>query len=224
MTVRVMAMRDVEIAMPLFAPVERALWGVAVMKTVGAVGLLGDGDGGEGGVMITAGATVLLAEGDPDGDEDDVAAISGCRVDGGVESNVAASTVEVMAAVDSVGKGGVVWGAAPSTVAVEAAIERDRKGGIEKSDPELEVEVAAASEEEGYDEDAAPDMSSVEIEVIGLDIIIGVGGPKRRSNATDERPSSCKDARDNSEGKRSKDAIIDREAVVPIAAGECVNT
>lgn len=217
MTMRVMAMRDVETAIPLFAPAERVLWGVGVIETVGTVRLLREGDGGGGGMIITAGATVLLGEGDPDGDED-VAEVDGCRVDGGEESIAVASAVEVMAAVDRVGKGGVVWAVAASTVAVEASIERDRKGGIEESDPELEMKVAAASEEEGYDEDAAPDMASVEIE-----IIIDVGGPQRRSNVTDERPSSCKDARDNSEGKRPRDTIIDCEAVVPIAAGECVN-
>jgi hypothetical protein len=217
-------MRDMETAMPLFALVERVLWGGGVMKTVRAVGQLGEGDDSGGGVVITAGATVLLGEGDPDEDEDDVAAIGGCRVDGGGESVVSASTVEAMAAVDSVRKGGVVWGVAASTVAVEAAIERDGKGGIEGSDPELEMKVAAASEEEGYDEDAAPDMASIEIEVIGLDIIISVAGPRRRSNVTDERPSPCKDARDNSEGKGPRDASIDCEAVVLIAAGECANT
>ena len=189
MTMRVMAMRDVKTAIPLFAPVERVLWGVGVIETVGAIRLLReDGDGG-GGVIIPAGAAVLPGEGDPDGDEDDVAEIDGCRVNGGEESVVAASMVEVMAAVDRVGKGGVVWAVAASTVAVEASIERDGKGGIEKSDPELEMKVAAASEEEGYDEDAAPDMVSVEIEVIGLDIING-GGTQRRSNFTDEGPSS----------------------------------
>jgi len=220
---RVMATRDVETAIPLFALAERVLWGVGVVKTRGAVRLLREEDGG-GGMIITAGATVLVGEGDSDGDEDDVAEIDGCRVDGGGESIVAASTVEVMAAVDRVGKGGVVWVVAASTVAVEASIERNGKGGIEKSDPELEMKVAAASEEEGYDEDAAPDMASVKIEVIGLDIIIGVGGSQRRSNVTDERHSSCKDARDNSEGKGPRDAIIDCEAVVLITAGECVNT
>ena len=131
MKMRVMAMRDVETAIPLFAPVERVLWGVGVIKTVGAVRLLREGGGGGGGMVITAGATVLLGEGDPDGDEDDVTEIDGCRVDGGEESIVAASTVEVMAAVDRVGKGGVVWAVAASTVAVEASIERDGKGGIE---------------------------------------------------------------------------------------------
>jgi hypothetical protein len=187
MTMRVMAMRDVKAAIPLFAPAERVPWGVGVIKTVGAVRLLREGGGG-GGVIVTAGATVLLGEGDPDGDEDDVAEIDGCRVDGGEESIVAASTVEVMAAVDRVGKGGVARAVAASTEAVEASIERDGKGGIEKSDPELEMKVAAIREE-GYDEDAAPDMVSVEIEVTGLDII-GGGGPQRRSNFTDERPSS----------------------------------
>ena len=98
--------------------------------------------------------------------------------------------------------------AAPA-VAVEAAIERNGKGGIEKSDPELGMEAVAAGEGEGYGEDVAPDMASVEIEVIGLDIFIGVGGPKRRSNVTNERPSPCKDARDNSEGSGPRDAIID---------------
>jgi hypothetical protein len=224
MKMRVMAMRDVKTAMPLFAPVERVLWGVGVIKTVGAVRLLREGDGSGGGVVIPAGAAVLLGEGDPDGDEEDVAEIDGCRVDGGEESIVTASTVEVMAVVDRVGKGGIVWAVVASTVTVKASIERDGKGGIEKSDPELEMKVATASEEEGYDEDAAPDMMSVEIEVIGLDIIIGGGRPQRRSNFTAERPSSCKDTRDNSEGKGPRDAIIDCEAAVLIAVGECVNT
>jgi len=205
---RVMAMRDVETAMLLFAPTERVLRGGGVVKSVETAGLLGEGDGG---VMMTAGATVLLGEDDPGGGEDGVAAIGGCRVDGGEESIVAASMVEAMAVVDSVGKGG------------EPAIERDGKGGIEKSDPELEVKVATASEEEGYDEDVAPDMVSAEIEVVGLDIIIGVGGPRWRSNVTNERPSSCKDARDNSEGSGPRDVIIDCEAVVLIVAGECVS-
>jgi hypothetical protein len=223
MTMRVMAMRDVETAIPLFTPVERVLWGVGVIKIVGVVRLPREGDGG-GDMIITAGATALVGEGDPDGDEDGVAEIDGCRVDGGEEIIVAASATEVMAAVDRVGKGGVAWAVAASAVAVEASIERDRKGGVEKSDPELEMKVAAASEEEGYDEDAAPGMASIEIEVTGLDIIISVAGPQRRSNVTDERPSPCKDARDNSEGKEPRDAIIDCEAVVPIATGECVNT
>jgi hypothetical protein len=223
MTMRVMAMRDVETAIPLFAPVERVLWGVGVIKIVGVVRLPREGDGG-GDMIITAGATVLVGEGDPDGDEGDVAEIDGCRVNGGEESIVAASAAEVMAAVDRVGKGGVAWAVAASAVAVEASIERDRKGGVEKSDPELEMKVAAASEKEGYDEDAAPDMESIEIEVIGLDIIISVAGPRRRSNVTDERPSPCKDARDNSEGKGPRDTSIDCEAVVLIAAGECANT
>jgi hypothetical protein len=205
---RVMAMRDVETAMLLFAPTERVLRGGGVVKSVETAGLLGEGDGG---VMMTAGATVLLGEDDPGGGEDGVAAIGGCRVDGGEESIVAASMVEAMAVVDSVGKGG------------EPAIERDGKGGIEKSDPELEVKVATASKEEGYDEDVAPDMVSAEIEVVGLDIIIGVGGPRWRSNVTNERPSSCKDARDNSEGSGPRDVIIDCEAVVLIVAGECVS-
>ena len=224
MTMRVMAMRDVETAIPLFSPVERVLCGVGVVKIVEAVRLLREDNGGGGGMIIMAGAIVLLGESDPGGDEDDVAEIDGCRIDSGEESMVAASTVEVMAAVDRVGKGGVVWTVAASTVAVEVSIERDGKGGIEKSDPELEMKVAAASKEEGYDEDAAPDMASVEIEVIGLDIIIGVGGSQWRSNVTDERPSSCKDARDDSEGKGSRDAIIDFEAVVLITAGECADT
>jgi hypothetical protein len=224
MTMRVMAMRDVETAIPLFAPVERVLSGVGVIKTVGAVRLLREGDGGGGDIIVTAGVTVLLGEGDPDGDEDDVAEIDGCRVDGGEEIIVAASAAEVMAAMDRVGKRGVAWAVAASAVAVEASIERDRKGGVEKSDPELEMKVAAASEEERYDEDAAPDMESIEIEVIGLDIIISVAGPRRRSNVTDERPSPCKDARDNSEGKGPRDTSIDCEAVMLIAAGECANT
>ena len=207
-------MKDVETAIPLFAPAERVLRGGGVIRAVGTVGPLGEGGGG---VVMTAGATVLFGE-------DDVAAIGGCRVDGGEENIVAASTVEVMAAVDSVGKGGVVWGVAASTVAVEAATERDGRGGMEKSDPELEMKVAAVGEEEGYDEDVVLDMASVEIEVVGLDIIIGVGGPKRKSNVTNERPSPCKDARDNSEGSRPRDVIIDCEAVVLIAAGEYVNT
>lgn len=194
-------MRDVETAMPLFAPVERVLWGGGVIKTVGTVELLVKGDGGGGSVMVTAGATVLLRGNDPGGDEDNVAAIGGCKVDAG-ESIVAASTVEAMAAVDSVGEGDVVWSVAAPAVAVEVAIERDGKGGIEKPDPELEMKVAAASEEEGYDEDVAPDVASVEIEVIGLDIIIGVGGP-----------SSCRDARDNSEGSGPGDTIIDCEGL-----------
>ena len=74
------------------------------MKTVGTVKLLREG----GGVMVTAGATVLLRGNDPGENEDDVASISDCRVDGGEESIVAASTVEAMAAADSVGEGGVV--------------------------------------------------------------------------------------------------------------------
>jgi hypothetical protein len=215
MMMRVVAMRDVETAIPLLAPAERVLRGGGVMKAVGTVELLGEGDGGGG--MMTAGATLLLREDDPDGDKDDVASTGGCSVDGGEEGVVA---VEAMAAVDGVGKGDV----AASMVAVEAVIERDGEEGIEKPDPELEMKVDAASEEEGYDEDVAPDMASVEIEVIGLDIITGVGGPKRGSNVTNERPLSRKDARDNSERSGPKDAIIDCEAVVLIATRECVNT
>src|SRR5207248_4456902 len=55
MTRRVMATRDVETAIPRFAPVERVLWGVGVVKTGGAVRLLReDEDGGGGGMIITA--------------------------------------------------------------------------------------------------------------------------------------------------------------------------
>ena len=212
MAMRLMTMRDVETTMLLFAPVERVLWGGGVMKTVGTVELLVEGDGGGGSVMVTAGVTVLLRGNDPGGDEENVAAIGGCKVDAG-ESIVAASTVEAMAAVDSVGEGDVVWSVAAPAVAVEVAIERDGKGGIEKPDPELEMKVAAASEEEGYDEDVAPDVASVEIEVIGLDIIIGVGGPKRTWSVTIEGSSSCRDARDNSEGSGPGDTIIDCEGL-----------
>jgi hypothetical protein len=212
MAMRLMAMRDVETAMPLFTPVERMLWGGGVIKTVGTVELLVEGDGGGGSVMVTAGATVLLRGNDPGGDEDNVAAIGGCKVDAG-ESIVAASTVDAMAAVDSVGEGDVMWSVAAPAVAVEVAIERDGKGGIEKPDPELEMKVAAASEEEGYDEDVAPDVASVEIEVIGLDIIIGVGGPKRTWSVTIEGPLSYRDARDNSEGSGPGGTIIDCEGL-----------
>jgi hypothetical protein len=57
---------------------------------------------------MTAGATVLLRGNDLGRDGDNVAVISGCRVDAGEEGIVGASTVEAMAAVDSVGEGDVV--------------------------------------------------------------------------------------------------------------------
>jgi hypothetical protein len=134
-------------------------------------------------VKMTVGATALLGEGDPGGGEDGVAAIGGCRVDGGEENIVAASTVEVIPAMDSIGRG-VVPGAAALIVAVEAAIDRDGNGGIEKSGPKLEMKGATASEEEGCGQGIALDMASVEIEVMGLDIVIGVGGPRRKSNVS----------------------------------------
>jgi hypothetical protein len=116
-----------------------------------------------GGIMMNVGTTAMLAEGDGDGSG--ITGIESCGVVIGVGKMVGASTV-----------------------VVDGAMMRDVKGGKESVGPEEDVGFAPVSDERGCDEDATPDVASVEIGCPMVNVIIGVEGLKLTSNISDERP------------------------------------
>ena len=78
------------------------------------------------------------------------------------------------------------------TVVVHGAIGTDVGAGGEESDGgDAGVGIAAASEEEGCDEETVPDVPSDVVEIEGF---------KLTSNVADERPSLWEDVRDKSKG------------------------